>query len=328
MFSSVHVHDSLSAAAWAAALEESLRRRDLAPRFLYESPKQARRWMALHERYSPARRDAEGAAIYERASAQAAARLRPGPATVIGLGCGGGQKEAALLRQVRQAGHPAAYVPVDASLPLVLAAAATARAAAPGLDCQPVAADLTAAAGLPDLLSRIVPPDHARVFAFYGMLPNLEPDFVRAWLGVLIRPGDQVLLSANLAPGSDYAAGVRQILPQYDNPLMREWLLTWPQHLGLDPDAFELGFGIASHAGPPDLLRVEAHLRFLRPQQIGVEGANHAFAAGDSMRVFFSYRHTAERVHELLRPAGLRVTGEWVTPSGEEGVFAASAGSV
>lgn len=209
-FSRIHIHDSLSPAAWAAALEQSLRARDLAAKFLYESPKQARRWLEVHERYSPARKDPDCIALYETASSYVATHLKPGPATVIGLGCGGGQKQVALLKQLQQTGYPAGSVPLDVSVPLVLTAANTARAACPGLHCQPVVADLMAAADLPDLLTQIIPPNHARLFTFYGMLPNLEPEVVRAMLLNWLRPGDQLLLSANLAPGEDYAEGVRR----------------------------------------------------------------------------------------------------------------------
>jgi uncharacterized SAM-dependent methyltransferase len=45
------------------------------------------------------------------------------------------------------------------------------------------------------------------------------------------------------------------------------------------------------------------------------------FQPGESIRLFFSYRHTADRVRALLEPHGLRVIEQWITKSEEEGVF-------
>ena len=51
-----------------------------------------------------------------------------------------------------------------------------------------------------ELLAQIISPDHRRLFTFYGLLPNFDPEVVRAILRRCLRPGDQLLLSANLAP--------------------------------------------------------------------------------------------------------------------------------
>ena len=53
-------------------------------------------------------------------------------------------------------------------------------------------------------------------------------------LAALLRPADYLLFSANLAPGTDYAAGVQRILPLYDNALTRDWLMTFLLDVGVD----------------------------------------------------------------------------------------------
>jgi hypothetical protein len=54
---------------------------------------------------------------------------------------------------------------------------------------------------------------------------------------------------------------------------------------------------------------------------LAVHDERFAFRAGDSVRLFFSFRHTPNRVRLLLQAHGLRVTEQWITASEEEGVF-------
>ena len=69
---------------------------------------------------------------------------------------------------------------------------------------------------------------------FFGMIPNFEPQEILPKLASLIRPKDFLLFSANLAPGKNYAAGMKKILPQYDNPPTRDWLMTFLLDLGVE----------------------------------------------------------------------------------------------
>ena len=58
-----------------------------------------------------------------------------------------------------------------------------------------------------------------------------------------------------------------------------------------------------------------------RARQIEIEGEGFDFKSGDSIRLFFSYRYTLERVRAVLNRHGLNVRERWVGKSGEEGVF-------
>ena len=75
------------------------------------------------------------------------------------------------------------------------------------------------------------------------------------------------------------------------------------------------------HSAGSDLKRVAAHFHFTHPRQLTVEGETFAFVAGETIRLFFSYRHTPAKVHVLLAAHGLEVLDQWVTQSAEEGVF-------
>ena len=73
-------------------------------KFHYDSVKQTQKWLALHQAYSPARNDADCRAIYDRAFKAAAAKIKSKRVHVIGLGCGGGQKDTRLLKLLKKPG--------------------------------------------------------------------------------------------------------------------------------------------------------------------------------------------------------------------------------
>jgi len=154
---------------------------------------------------------------------------------------------------------------------------------------------------------------------FFGMIPNFEPPDILPKLASLIRPKDFLLFSANLAPGADYAAGMKKILPQYDNRLTHDWLMTFLLDLGFERRDGKLQFEI--EAGRFGLKRIVARFHFRRSCRIEIEDEAFRFKAGDSVRLFFSYRYTPERVRKILTRYRLKVCEQWVVKSGEEGVF-------
>jgi len=126
------------------------------------------------------------------------------------------------------------------------------------------------------------------------------------------------LFSANLAPGKDYGAGVNRVLPQYDNALTRDWLLAFLFDLGVEERDGELRFAVEEVSG---LKRIVARFHFVRPRTVTVENEQFEFRAGESIRLFFSYRYTPELVRKALEQHDLAVVDQWVTKSEEEGVF-------
>ena len=137
----------------------------------------------------------------------------------------------------------------------------------------------------------------------------------------MLRPVDHLLFSANLAPGADYAAGVQRILPLYDNALTRDWLMTFLFDLGVEAKDGELRFTVEDDPGGSGLKRVAACFRFVHPREIKVDAQCFRFPAGESIRLFFSWRHTPALVRSLLDAHRLSVLDQWITQSGEEGVF-------
>jgi len=297
----------------------SLRTRRVNHKFHYDSIKQTQKWLALHEAHSPARRDENCLATYAAAFAATAEKIKARQVHVIGLGCGGGQKDVQLLKQLQSRGKKTFYTPCDVSVAMVLVARQAALSALPVESCFPFVCDLATAEDLPAAFSQSRAPRAARLVTFFGMIPNFEPPQILPKLAALVRPQDWLLFSANLAPGADYATGMRKILPQYDNPLTRDWLMTFLFDLGVAARDGQLRFSIET--GGLGLKRVVARFHFHRARTIQVSGQKFSFTRGEVIQLFFSYRYTPERVRKILSRHRLEVREEWITNSGEEGVF-------
>ena len=128
---------------------ESLRARKINHKFHYDSIKQTQKWLALHQIYSPSRNDENVRAIYEQSFEAAAAKIKSKSVHVIGLGCGGGQKDARLLKLLKSRGKEIFYTPCDVSTAMVLTARQTALAVLPEENCFPFVCDLATAGDLP-----------------------------------------------------------------------------------------------------------------------------------------------------------------------------------
>src|SRR4051812_49907250 len=74
-------------------LLESLRTRLVNHKFHYDSIKQTQKWLALHQAYSPSRTDADCAATYDQSFAAVVKEITARRVHLIGLGCGGGEKD-------------------------------------------------------------------------------------------------------------------------------------------------------------------------------------------------------------------------------------------
>jgi len=198
----------------------------------------------------------------------------------------------------------------------------------PSQNCFPLVCDLVDADDLPaiigtrntqhDLPRRSEAEAGTRLVTFFGMIPNFEPGQILPKLASLVGKSDWLLFSANLAPGPDYLVGIAKILPQYDNPLTRDWLLAFLFDLGVEAGDGELRFAIED---VNTLKRVVARFHFKQPRSIAIENERFEFRPGESIRLFFSYRYTPALVRTHLQQYNLQVLDQWLTQSEEEGVF-------
>jgi len=317
----VAVHASQFPENVQRALLASLRTRRINHKFLYDSIKRTGKWLALHEAHSPARTDPNCAETYEKAFVATARLTAAQRIHVIGLGCGSGQKDTQLLKLLKQDVKHLSYSPCDVSLAMVLGACQTVSAVVGAEVCFPLLCDLAEAEDSAAVFEWQCPPDASRLITFFGMLPNFEPQLILPRLAALLRPNDSLLLSANLAPGRDYAAGVQRILPQYDNKLTRDWLMAFLLDLGVERSDGEFRFGVEACPQGTGLRRVIAEFHFKERRCILAADEQFEFRGGDAVRLFFSYRHTPDRVRRLLQGHGITVLDQWITRSEEEGVF-------
>jgi hypothetical protein len=320
---SVAIHPSLFPDAVHARLLASFQTRRIHGAFHYDTARRAHRWMAVHAAHSPAVTADDARSIYDEAARESVAALEPGQWGCIGLGCGSGHKEARVVAALAAQGSSVTYLPLDVSVPLVLISREAALAQVPKLKVHPIAADLTDVSDLSAVIDSLVPSGVGRFFTLFGMLPNFEPEFIFGRMASWLRLGDRMLFSANLAPGPELEAGVRTVLPQYDNPETQAWLRTILEDHGVAADAGSVVFHIEPVDGFPGCARIAADWVVARSSELVLDRESFPLLSGERLRLFFSCRHTPGSIEFGLRSQGLRLAQSWIAGSGEEGVFSA-----
>ncbi len=259
--------------------------------------------------------------MYQRAFAQLADAWTAPAAQVVSLGCGGGNKDRLLLRRFQKRGRKLHYLPCDISPALAGGAASAFRRFGGRAPCHPVVCDLAEALPLAALLARRQRRGVPRVILFLGVLPNMPPRWALRCLRAILRPGDTLAVSANLLPEGGGPATARRILAQYDNPETRDWLLALVRDLGLPRDPRHLRFEMRASPGSSSLKRVEAIWTFPRAAALEVEGRVLRFRRGQTLRLFFSNRHTPALLRDFLLRLGIPRPQTWRNASGEEAIM-------
>lgn len=320
-FQQVFVHPSQFPGKVHQDYVEGFVRREINHKFHYDSVKQSRKWLALHDSFSPVRTSADGMLCYDRCFDRVREKIGAGAdLDIIGLGCGGGDKDTRLLTALAGGAGTMTYYPVDVSLSLSLLSAHKARDGVRDIEVMPIVCDLLSAA---DLLSCLRPEraGRRRVITFFGMMPNFLPHEILPLLATFIADDDLLLMSANLAPGGDYLAGIRHILPQYDNHLTRDWLITILLDAGVDEADGEIRFSIKADPVNPEISRVNAVFHVRRHVDLRIDGRPIAWRPGDEVRLFFSYRYTSGKLDTVLQRHALKLVDCWEASSHEEGVY-------
>ena len=70
-----------------------------------------------------------------------------------------------------------------------------------------------------------------------------------------------------------------------------------------------------------ELKRIAAGFHFTRSRRIEVDNETFNFRAGETIRLFFSYRYTPERVRKVLARHGLEVCDQWITNQARKAFF-------
>ncbi|HAV65629.1 MAG TPA: hypothetical protein DCY13_25045 [Verrucomicrobiales bacterium] len=314
------MHSSLFPEADRENLWRQLSVRKISQHLHYQGEEQAARWSALYEKWSPYATRPDFGRMFDEAF-HAIAGGASHPVAVVGLGCGGAQKEIALATRLRAAGRSAILVGVDVSVPLLTDAALRARERVPGAGRHWLAAQLSQAEDLQIWLNGELGVEVPRLFTFFSVVPNLNPEVFATLWRTWVRPGDRVLLSVNLLPGPDARAGMEGILPQYDNVETRAWLMAFLEQGGLRAADGELRFTVETDEKLPGSRRMVARWHFSREATLHVRQREFSFQSGEALEVFFSWRHRLEPFQTLLTDAGLAVERSWESDDGEEAVL-------
>ncbi len=259
--------------------------------------------------------------MYEGLFEELATTIGAVPVELVGLGCGGGQKDGMLASALLAAGASVSYCACDASPGLVLTASSTLERVVPDVLVTRLVADLVEAVDLDRFWKEGATEKRLRIFSCLGIVPNVSPaalaDNIVSWMD----PGDWLVMSANLYVADDPQHDLAAILSQYDNPLTRRWLSTLLDDVGLEGGPSALDFSIENDEDPSAPARVQALLRMKRDHALTLDGEAHRFAAGEAIRVFYSNRFTRSDFEAYLQSNGLTPAGAATLDSGEEGAW-------
>lgn len=315
------VHESALPHVSRARILDALRQREIDPSLLYSGLRQTLRWIDLHHAVSPAQRDPAIAALYDSAFRRAAEGSRGNVINVVSLACGDGTKDTRCLQLARELNRTVIYTPIDVSLEMVLTAEQTATKALRGLQTTPLLCGLAHCTVLPALIKNFDPSGADRIVLFLGTIHNFWPPDILRSLIYPVRSQDHLLIGANLAPSKNYDAAVEKILAQYDNEPTRRWLSGALSELNVTPEDGALEFSLVPAESLPSLKRIQADFVFSRQKQINFFGEQLSFSAGEKLRVFYSYRFTAEHLRTFFAQSRLAIAEQWIAPNDEEGLF-------
>ncbi len=314
----VVLHESASPGALLAGARAALRRHEIPHALHYESDGQAALWQAVHRAHSPWIRDDRCRRFYRSTLEAVSGRIKGGMG-VLSLGCGTGEKDALLLEALSRNRTRVRYRPHDVSRALVMEACTRCQPLVLEV-LPPVVAALPLDSSLRQMLLNGFPAGTPVLTLMFGLSPNFEPaDFFAEVVGMA--ESGPVLLSANLAPGADYPAGVVAVLPQYDNPETRAWLMGTLTGLDFSADDGALIFQVSEPDTRWGIRGIDVRFVLSRARELTVLGERLQLAAGDTLRAFYSYRYTAALMASCLQRNGLVLEQEWISPMADEGLF-------
>ncbi len=296
-------------------------KKEIDNRFHYDSVKQSQKWLKIHGAYSTASANQDCIQVYDRCFAETAKRLeKDSQIQLIALGCGGGEKDSRLLSSLLNQDKDITCYPVDVSLSLALISAQAMEKVDSQASVQPIVCNLLAADDLMEIIESKAT-GKRKVITFFGMIPNFYPDGILPILSHFVKAGDLLLFSANLAPGTDYLQGIEDILPQYDNELTRDWLITVLTDAGVEGDQGKLSVEIEPDETQPELSRIGFYFEVEREVNLKLGDRQVNWSPGSRVRLFFSYRYTTAKIQKLLSVYGLKVLESWEDKTQQEGVY-------
>jgi L-histidine Nalpha-methyltransferase len=237
-----------------------------------------------------------------------------GPATLVELGCGSGEKISLLIDALERAGRSARVHLIDIS---EQALEQSGRALDGREHVSVVGHRSTYEQGLRQAASLRDPRETTLTLLLGSNIGNFDEPAASEFLMSIrraLRPGDLFLL------GADLVKPERDLLAAYDDPLgvtaafNKNLLVRINTELGgtFDLDGFE-----HRAVWNVDARRVEMHLVSRFPQQVEISGAGLrvSFAAGETIWTESSYKYDARDVVTRGAQAGFRLRRQWIESS-------------
>jgi L-histidine N-alpha-methyltransferase len=268
------------------------------------------------------------------AAAAGGERLR-----IVELGAGSADKTRTLLAAALAHQGAVEYLPVDVSETALEIACRRIEEELPGVGTIPVVADYTVSWAIPDQGPAQGPglgsePEGAgrQLLLWIGSsIGNFEPEAavnVLRQIHQTMRPGDALLLGADLAP-SEYGEAhasckcVEELVAAYDDArgvtaaFNRNLMVRLNRELGAEFDPEEFAHRAIWNGSES---RMEMHLESRCAQTVWIEALDLSisFAAGERLHTENSYKYTAEQVAGLMALAGFPVERHWLAGAENE----------
>ena len=301
---SSHVSDERRAIAQAVGFYLQLNPRQLPSRFLYDTLGSALFDAICHlPWYRITRAELR---LLQQHAATIGQVFRGG--RVVELGCGNGEKLAALLTHSRVPGVHAHLIDLSE------AALARSLQTLAEIEHQDIRVTTHQATYEDGLLALPIDHGHPTLVAFLGSnIGNFDPPGAAAFLGLIraaLHPRDSLLL------GVDLVKPERELLLAYDDPLgltaafNKNLLLRINTELNAD---FELDRFAHRAVWNDDASRVEMHLVSLAAQEVHVAESELRFnlEPGETIWTESSYKYETRGIRELVEPAGFVQRNQW-----------------
>ncbi len=314
----IGVHRSLGFEAAMSDLLGALREKRLPASFLYRGARSAALWERLHLAHAPSTQSAVTSAPHREAFKYLRSRINQ-PVHLVAAGCGLAEKEMILLEI--DEGCVGKLDLIDGSVELVAEAKRRILERHGKLGVRGLAADLGIERDWNALFSSASA--ETRVLTLFGMVPNFELSKLLPSLSDALRPGDWLVLDANLRPGKGGAEGEipEGIMAQYDNAECRDWLQSSLSELGIFETDGRLIYEVARDSGDVEVPRIQAMFQFSQDVCVSLVGPTIRFDAGDRLSVFYSYRYTAQDMPQMLQEAAFECEKLCFSETGEDGVY-------
>ncbi|QSR87972.1 L-histidine N(alpha)-methyltransferase [Methylacidiphilum caldifontis] len=315
----IKVFLSHSLSEWEQRKYNCLAQGEIDPIFHYTTAAQSHLWKQLFELYSPFSRE-NGREFYKNCFKEISQTIPSSfPYEIVSLGCGSGEKDHLLLKELMPSSVDLWWTAIDTSLQLLLEACIHCPLNIEKIN--PILSDIL----WEDTLKVLkITNSQKRIFTLFGVLPNIDPFVLFKSLETVLSKEDFLILNAHLAPvksesQQDYIEGIESILYQYDNKETRLWLTEVLRDWGIEnkTELFNISFSMHKN-----FFRIEATVYWKENGRLVLgQGKELKMVKGSPLRLFFSYRFTPERLEEFFSHWSFRVINRWLFSNKEEGIW-------